>query len=92
MPTSPPGSSSAGGPQNMAAAVRRHARNGRTAVLVIEQPAAARALCRCNGFLGLPLDLVYCDNGYKALLEIARSKPDVVLADIVMEGMDGYEW
>jgi len=66
--------------------------NGRTAVLVIEDNRLQRELyASALGSWGLPLDLVYCDNGYKALLEIARSKPDVVLADIVMEGMDGYE-
>jgi CheY-like chemotaxis protein len=32
-----------------------------------------------------------CDNGYQALIEIARQRPDILLADIVMEGMDGYE-
>nr|WP_198984979.1 response regulator [Herbaspirillum sp. ASV7] len=66
--------------------------NGRTAVLVIEDNRLQRELyAAALESWGLPLDLVYCDNGYKALLEIARSKPDVVLADIVMEGMDGYE-
>ncbi|MBG7621407.1 response regulator [Herbaspirillum sp. AP02] len=66
--------------------------NGRTAVLVIEDSRLQRELyAGALASWGLPLDLVYCDNGYKALLEIARSKPDVVLADIVMEGMDGYE-
>ena len=66
--------------------------NGRTAVLVIEDNRLQRELyAAALASWGLPLDLVYCDNGYKALLEIARSKPDVVLADIVMEGMDGYE-
>lgn len=40
---------------------------------------------------GLPLRLTFCENGYKALIEIASQKPDILLADIVMEGIDGYE-
>ena len=36
-------------------------------------------------------DLRFCENGYQALIEIARHKPDILLADIVMEGIDGYE-
>ncbi|WP_075259506.1 response regulator [Herbaspirillum camelliae] len=70
----------------------QRAGNGRTAVLVIEDNQLQRELyAKALASWNLPLDLVYCENGYKALLEIARSKPDVVLADIVMEGMDGYE-
>lgn len=90
---STPGSSSGGeaGEHGRASPAPR-AGNGRTAVLVIEDNRLQRELyASALGSWGLPLDLVYCDNGYKALLEIARSKPDVVLADIVMEGMDGYE-
>jgi len=64
----------------------------RSQVLVIEDNLMQRELyLRTVGSWGLPLDLVFCENGYKALMEIARGKPDVILADVVMEGMDGYE-
>ncbi|WP_288407306.1 response regulator [uncultured Herbaspirillum sp.] len=86
-----PGSSSAEAGEHGRSTTARPS-NGRTAVLVIEDNHLQRELyAGAMASWDLPLDLVYCDNGYKALLEIARSKPDVVLADIVMEGMDGYE-
>jgi excisionase family DNA binding protein len=66
--------------------------NGRTSILVIEDNKMQRELYqRTLASWPLPLDVVFCDNGYKALVEIAQNKPDVVLADIVMDGMDGYE-
>lgn len=39
----------------------------------------------------LPVTLRFCDNGYHALVEIATHKPDILLTDIMMDGMDGYE-
>jgi excisionase family DNA binding protein len=39
----------------------------------------------------IPLEISFCENGYQALLEIAQRKYDILLLDIVMEGIDGYE-
>jgi len=39
----------------------------------------------------LSATLTFCENGFQALVEVARSGPDVLLADIKMEGIDGYE-
>lgn len=66
--------------------------HGPVSVLVIEDNAMQRALYeRQLALWGLPIRVRFCENGYQALIEIARSHPDVLLADIVMEGMDGYE-
>ncbi len=39
----------------------------------------------------LDAQLEFCTNGYQALIEIAQQRPDIVLTDIVMPGIDGCE-
>ena len=61
-------------------------------ILIIEDNPIQRALyLRQISAWQLPATLAFCENGYQALLEIARRPPDILLADIVMEGIDGYE-
>lgn len=61
-------------------------------ILVIEDIPLQRALYdKQISSWALQADLRFCETGYQALIEIARHKPDILLADIVMEGMDGYE-
>jgi excisionase family DNA binding protein len=65
---------------------------GRATILVIEDNAIQRALYqRQFTAWDLPADFIFCENGYQALLQIARRPPDILLADIVMEGIDGFE-
>jgi len=77
-------------PQPAAPAARRS--DAGAAILVVEDNPMQRTLYeRHLGAWGLPASLTFCENGYQALLEIARRQPDILLADIVMDGIDGYE-
>lgn len=68
------------------------AASGRTNILVIEDNEMQRGVYEKQiSSWSLPADVTFCENGYQALVEIASKKPDVVLADIVMSGIDGYE-
>jgi excisionase family DNA binding protein len=61
-------------------------------ILIVEDNPMQRQLYeRHLGAWALPARMTFCENGYQALLEVARRQPDILLVDIVMEGMDGYE-
>ena len=61
-------------------------------VLIVEDNAMQRKVTEQKILSwNLPVSLLFCENGYQALVEISTKKPDIVLTDIVMDGMDGYE-
>ncbi len=63
-----------------------------TFILVVEDNKLQRDIyAKKIASWNLPATTTFCENGYQALVEIAINKPDIVLADIVMDGIDGYE-
>lgn len=62
------------------------------AILIVEDNPMQRQLYEKQiGGWDLSVTLGFCDNGYQALLEVARRQPDILLVDVMMEGIDGYE-
>lgn len=71
-----------------------HAGRGETRlkVLVAEDDAILQTLYRRTlESWGLPLSLTVVDNGFDGLLEVGRDTPHVLIVDLAMPGMDGFE-
>ena len=61
-------------------------------VLIVEDNPIQRGIYEAQfASWGLPVRVSLCENGYKALIDIAGMRPDVLLLDIMMRGIDGYE-
>jgi DNA-binding response OmpR family regulator len=61
-----------------------------TRVMVVDDDAGyARLLLDC--FSGLGFEVLYVDSGRKALAELPTFRPEIVLLDIRMPEMDGFE-
>lgn len=64
----------------------------RSRMLIVEDDEMLRAVYRSRiPQWDLPLDLTLCRSGYEGLIEIGTSPPDILLLDICMRGIDGYE-
>ncbi|MDY7547905.1 response regulator [Glaciimonas sp. Gout2] len=64
----------------------------KASILVVEDNALQRGIYEKQiSSWNLSADLRFCENGYQALVEIATHRPSILLADIVMDGIDGYE-
>lgn len=64
----------------------------RASILVVEDNDMQRAIYEKKiASWNLPADLRFCTNGYQALIEIASRTPNILLTDIEMDGIDGFE-
>ena len=88
-PAAWPGSDEAEIPSTPAAAPRRPGRQS-PVVLVVDDAAANRELIKaCLG--GIDCEVRTAENGMAALGLVQESPPDLILLDVQMPGMDGYE-
>jgi CheY-like chemotaxis protein len=62
----------------------------RLRVLVVDDESSIRALCRVNLQLG-GLDVLEAEDGEEALQLVERGKPDIVLLDVMMPRLDGWQ-
>lgn len=66
--------------------------DGSLAVLVVDDDPVQRRLYEARvGSLGLSIQLRLVPDGFTALLEAGKQIPDVMVIDLMMEGMDGFE-
>jgi DNA-binding response OmpR family regulator len=62
----------------------------RKRVLIVDDEASIRALCRVNLQLA-GLEVIEAEDGEAALEQIADERPDIVLLDVMMPRLDGWE-
>ncbi len=61
-------------------------------VLLVEDDEKTRELYRCQfDEWNLPIDCTWMSSALEALMEIASMRPDVLITDLSMPGVDGIE-
>lgn len=61
-------------------------------VLIVEDDPQARDIYAAYfDRWKLPVTLVLIDNGYDALLSVAEQRPELLITDLLMPGMDGFK-
>ena len=66
--------------------------DNRLRVLLVEDDAVTREMLRgyCNRSV-MPVDCTAMSSGLEALIDISSIKPDVLITDLDMPGVDGFE-
>ncbi|MGZ8691562.1 MAG: response regulator [Gaiellaceae bacterium] len=59
-------------------------------VLLVDDDAAIRTLCSVN-LRALGIDVIEAADGVEGLELVRRERPDLVLLDVAMPGLDGFE-
>ena len=72
--------------------IQTEPRDNRLRVLLVEDDAVTREMLRgyCNRS-SMPVDCTAMSSGLEALIDISSIKPDVLITDLDMPGVDGFE-
>ena len=65
--------------------------HGFTVVVVEDEPVQLQIYEMKFQEWGLPVKLITASNGFEGLIEIGRHKPDFIISDLDMPGMDGFQ-
>src|SRR6185503_19381191 len=60
-------------------------------LVVVDDPGIADGIRRALGSLPVPVGILGAASGEQALLTIQEQLPDLVILDVVLGGMDGYQ-
>ena len=74
------------------AATQRKDRIGQLKVLVVEDDNVLLKLYKSRlASWRMPIDLIMAANGYEALVLIGRGSPDLMISDLEMDGVNGFQ-
>lgn len=60
-------------------------------LLVEDDPLLQRLFAGVVDSWNFPVELVMASNGFEGLVRIGEMRPDIVVSDLIMPGMDGFE-
>lgn len=74
------------------AAIEEYSRRGQLTMLVVDDDPVYLELVRLKvNEWAMPITLISASDGFDGLLKIGENKPGVVLVDLRMPGMDGFQ-